>query len=66
MIPSDHEKTGAPSEGSDQNAEAGGTADGTLEQLLASATDFDRTAGSSSDAEEWFRAESESLLNSAG
>ena len=62
MIPSDHEKSGPPPEHSDQSSEAGGTAVGTLEQLLACATDFDRTAGSSTDAEEWFRAESESLL----
>ena len=62
MIPSDHEKSVSPPEHSDQSSEAGGTAVGTLEQLLACATDFDRTAGSSTDAEEWFRAESESLL----
>jgi hypothetical protein len=62
MIPSDHEKNGPYYSGSDQSSEARGTADGTLEQLLACATDFDRAAGSSTDAEEWFRAESQSLL----
>jgi hypothetical protein len=35
----------------------------TLGELLDRATQFDRTAGSSTDAEEWFRAESESLLH---
>jgi len=62
MIPTDYEKSGPPDKGSDQSIETGGTPLGTLEQLLACATDFDRTAGPSTDAEEWFRAESESLL----
>lgn len=41
---------------------AGGNAQGTLEELLPCAEAFDSSASPSGDAEEWFRAESESLL----
>jgi len=34
-----------------------------LEELLRSAEDYDGAAGASTDAEEWFRGESESLLH---
>ena len=35
----------------------------TLEELLRSAADYDRATGPSTDSEEWFRGESESLLH---
>lgn len=50
----------------DQSASARRDAARTLAQLLLSAEDYERRAGSSSDSEEWFRAESQSLLRWAG
>ncbi|MCX6872872.1 MAG: hypothetical protein NTW21_03550 [Verrucomicrobia bacterium] len=50
-------------QGSDQSSEPRRDAACTLGELLDRATQFDRTAGTSSDAEEWFRAESKSLLH---
>ncbi|MBN8460837.1 MAG: hypothetical protein J0M04_23660 [Verrucomicrobia bacterium] len=47
---------------SDQGSELRRDAARTLGELLDRATQFDRAAGPSTDAEEWFRAESESLL----
>jgi len=48
---------------SDQSSELRRDAACTLGELLDSATQFDRTTSPSSDSEEWFRAESESLLH---
>jgi hypothetical protein len=50
-------------QGSDQSSETRRDAARTLGELLDSATQFDGAAGPSTDAEEWFRAESESLLH---
>lgn len=49
-------------QGSDQSSELRRDAARTLEQLLDRATQYDSAAGPSTDAEEWFRGESESLL----
>lgn len=46
----------------DQSAAARRDAARTLEELLLCATAFDRSTSPSTDSEEWFRAESESLL----
>ncbi len=56
------EQTDPKATSSDQSAEARRDAARTLEELLLCAAAYDRSAGPSADAEEWFRAESESLL----
>ena len=64
---SDDESADQPAENSDQSSdqsfELRRDAARTLGELLDRATQFDRAAGPSTDAEEWFRAESESLLH---
>ena len=59
---SNHESAEQPAESSDQGSEHRRDAARALGQLLDRAALFDRTTSPSSDAEEWFRAESESLL----
>ena len=63
---SDDESAEQPAKGSTQSSDQGSElrrdAACALGELLDRATQFDRAAGPSTDAEEWFRAESESLL----
>jgi hypothetical protein len=60
-----HSANDDPKHAADSNPDFAARRDAacTLEELLRSAEDYDRTAGASTDAEEWFRGESESLLH---
>lgn len=62
MSDSGHVEHEYPSEDTDQSFETRRDAGRTLEELLACAEAYDSTTSPSPDAEEWFRGESESLL----
>jgi Serine/Threonine/Tyrosine Kinase found in polyvalent proteins len=61
-VPATNRDEDAPYPDDGQSVFPRGDARCTLEKLLERASEFDRTTSPSGDAEEWFRAESESLL----
>jgi hypothetical protein len=61
-LATDHDEEGG-NQHEDSDPATRATENRTLGELLECAETYDRTAGSSFDAEEWFRGESESLLH---